>query len=318
MKRSQKETKRPHLSDIRTTNRARILDRVLQHEAISRQELSHQLGLTTATISRITKELIAEGICCENQSYRSKNKLGRRPTSIRINPEGGFVIAICLTVFSRLITITDLSGKKHHQVKIPVKAVKSPESAVEFIANYVDKLTASDALSRDKILGAALAIAGSIDAKTGYLKQAPLLKWKSFPIGEQLTERLSCPVRVENIADTLCLNYLERTDVGNCPYTNIFLVHIAIGMGASLAIDRRIVRRRGNEGWIGKAPVSSLLDHSENPIRLDQVSSGNAILQRLANSHNRSKYTHSNIANNFQNAVNASNNKSGQENDIFF
>lgn len=317
MKRSKTRTKRPHLNDIRTTNRARILELLLQHDAVSRKGLSQQLGLTNATISRITKELIAEGVCCEGQSYRSENQLGRHQTDIFINPEGGFVIAICISAFSRVVTIIDLSGKTQHQTNIPVKAVKSPQSAVKFICDYVEELISSNALNSDKILGAALAIAGSINVKTGYLKQSPLLKWSDFPIGEQLFERLSCPVRVENIADTLCLNYLERNSLKNGSSMNIFLIHIAIGMGASLAIDGRIVRRRGNEGLVGKIPVSSPLDHTKSLIRLDQISSGKAILQKLEDHDNESNYTHSNITKRFLTAVDSSNNKSGQEEQIF-
>ena len=302
------------MDDIRTTNRARILELLLQRDTVSRKELSQRLVLTNATISRITKELIAEGVCCEGKSYQSGNQLGRHQTDIFINPEGGFVIAICISAFSRIITITDISGKTHHEAKIPLQAVKSPKSAIEFISNYVEELTKNGALNRKKVLGAALAIAGSINIETGYLKQAPLLKWRNYPFGEHLTERLGCPVRVENIADTLCLNYLERTGLEDDPYMNIFLIHVAIGMGASLAIDRRIVRKRGNEGLIGKTPA---LWHSDKLIRLDEISSGEAILQRLEGTRNLSNDTHSNITKRFQSAVDSCNKNSVLEKEIF-
>ncbi|GAA0418028.1 ROK family transcriptional regulator [Cocleimonas flava] len=317
MKQPKTPTKRPHLNDIRATNRARILELLLQHGAASRKDLSLRLELTNATISRITKELIDDGVCYEGESYRSENQLGRHQTDIFINPEGGFVIAICISAFSQIVRIADLSGKTRYQTEIPVKDVESPEAAVKFISSYIDKTVSDNALNREKILGAVLAIAGSTNVKTGYLNQSPLLKWSNFPIGEKLCEHLSCPIRVENIADTLCFNYMEENKLKDSSSLNIFLIHIAIGMGASLAIEGRIVRRRGNEGLIGKIPASSSQDHSKNFKRLDQVSSGLAILQRLESPDYGKKDTFSTITKDFQAAVKSSNIKSGLEERVF-
>ena len=138
MKAPKAPTKRPHLNEIRTTNRARILELLLQSNALSRKDLGLRLDLTNATISRITKELIAEKVCYESQPYRADNQLGRYQTDIYINPDRGLVIAICISSLSSDITINDLSGKVRHQTKIPLKIINSSESTVEFISIYVE------------------------------------------------------------------------------------------------------------------------------------------------------------------------------------
>jgi len=319
VKRAKESTKRPHLNDIRTNNRAKILELLLQSNALSRKDLGLQLNLTNATISRITKELISEGVCCESEPYRSENQLGRYQTDIYINPEGGLVIAICISSLSSDITINDLSGSIRYQTKIPLKALTSPESAVDFISSYIEGLIENKSLKKKKILGAVLSMPGSIDIKTGHLIDSPILKWKDAPIGEELNKRLSCPFRVENIADILCLNHLERNSLNNNRRMNIFLIHVAIAMGASLAIDGRIIRRRdGNESLIGNIPASPVIDSSKPIKRLKEFSSGQAILKRLEGSNFEKNYTHSNIKKRFQFAVDSSNEQKGLANKIFF
>ena len=67
--------KKHHLRDIRTRNRTRLLRLLFSNGALSRHELNELTGLTLASISRITKELISEGICYEEDPYRTDKSL---------------------------------------------------------------------------------------------------------------------------------------------------------------------------------------------------------------------------------------------------
>ena len=107
--RSAKETKRPHLRDIRDRNRNLVLSALLRGSGVSRHDLTSKTGLTHASVSRITMELIDEGLCYEGAAYRTDNQLGRRRVELRVNPDGGFVLALCLSVFSRMAVITDIT-----------------------------------------------------------------------------------------------------------------------------------------------------------------------------------------------------------------
>lgn len=271
--------KRPHLSNIRTRNRALLLEHLLRDGARTRHELVQRTGLTHASVSRITKELIARGICYEGRSVSGQSRLGRRQVELQINPDGGFVIAVCLSAFSRLIAVTDLVGHRRHQVDMPKRAARSAKAAATFIAQAIDNLAEDGVFDRQRLLGAGLAIAGYVDPASGYLIKAPLLGWRDYPLGDRLSELLGCAVRVENIADSLCLTCLHQSHGSDC--SNIFLAHVAIGMGASLAIDRRIVRRRGDEAWIGRVPVSNSFKRGKALTRLDRISSGQAVLDEI-------------------------------------
>ena len=310
-------SKRPHLRDIRTKNRALLLGHLLEEGAISRHDLSLRTGLTQASISRITKELIAEGICCEGNPYRAEKRLGRRRIEVCVDPNGGAVIAVCLSAFSRRIAVTDLLGKTIYEKTIPARAIKSARSTVNYIAEYVNELVNSKKLPRSKILGAAITIAGSICPKSGNIIQAPLLGWRNYPIRDHLNSSLGVSVRVENIADTLCLGHLGRNLADETNKHTIFLAHVAVGMGASLAVDGKIVGRRGDEGWIGSIPVSPFLSERYDGNRLRDVSSGQAILTRIDGVQCRYPTRETDITSRIQNAVNAANERNDIERQIF-
>ncbi len=175
MKNPHMQTKRPHLRVIRVRNRALLLRQLHKHGAVSRHDLRDRTGLTQASISRITRELITEGICFEDHSYHAHTKLGRRRADLRVNPEGGYVIAICLSAFSRMIVVADLAGQNHHHVKIPTSQSKTAVDAIDFVGAYIDDLIAKGSIKSNRILGASLSIAGSIDPNTGHLAHAPFL-----------------------------------------------------------------------------------------------------------------------------------------------
>ncbi|MEP3639649.1 MAG: ROK family protein, partial [Paracoccaceae bacterium] len=202
--------KRQHLHDIRSNNRSRILQALRSSDSISRQELAKQLDLTPASLSRISKELIADGICIEAPITREDGQRGRPGVALQINPKGGYLIAISISSFSRLISIIDLCGKPLLQQEIPKQVTLSGADTVAFIAEYVDGLVRDNVLQRHLILGASFTIPGSINVESGFLTKSILLNWPDFPIKERLVEKLQCPVRVENNGDALCRHYLDN------------------------------------------------------------------------------------------------------------
>lgn len=273
--------KRQHLRDIRINNRARILQVLREPEPISRQELAERLELTPASVSRISKELIADGICVEAPRGRDGNQRGRPGVALRINADGGFLIAISISSFSRLISIVDISGEQHHRQLIPIHVTMSGPDTVEFIGRYVDGLVSGNLIDRRLILGATLTIPGSINVQSGFLTKSILLNWPNFAIQEQLSERLKCHVRVENNGDALCRHFMDKRFALEGPHSSVFLAHISEGMGASIAIGGRIVRRLADEGWINDIKVSRQMTAGQNTQKLSEVASGRAILKSV-------------------------------------
>ena len=212
---------------------------------------------------------------------RGETQRGRPGVALRINPQGGFLIAISISSFSRLISVVDISGNQQHQQMIPKHVTASGPGTVEFIGQYIDRLVSGNKLDRRLILGATLTIPGSINVQSGFLTKSILLSWPNFAIREQLAERLQCHVRVENNGDALCRHFLDKNVASGGQHSSVFLAHIAEGMGASIAIDGRIVRRLADEGWINDIKISTQTAEGPKELEMRKLVSGRAVLQNV-------------------------------------
>lgn len=289
-----------------------------ESEPVSRQELAECLDLTPASLSRISRELITQGICLETPVTREGGQRGRPSVALRINARGGYLVAVSISSFSRLISIVDISGQRHHQQEIPKPVISSAADTVTFIGEYVDRLVAEQFLERKLIIGAALTIPGSINAQSGILTKSVLLNWPDFSIKEHLAERLQCPVRVENNGDALCRQFLDSCLANEKHKSSIFLAHVSAGMGASIAIGGRIVRRLADEGWINDINVLTTRADGQSNTKLSQLASGRAILAKLPNIKNQMRQDGADFNQMLQSAVTMANQSAEAVRDIFF
>lgn len=310
--------KRQHLHDIRTNNRSRILRSLRDSGQSSRQELAASLDLTPASLSRISRELIADGICVEAPNSRDGNQRGRPSVALQINAKGGNLIAISISSFSRIISIIDIAGQQKYAHQIPKHVILSGADTVAYIADYIDGLVADKILDRALILGASLTLPGSINSESGFLTKSVLLNWPNYSIKEKLAERLMCPVRVENNGDALCRHFLDKTAISDADRSNVFLVHVSNGMGASIAIGGRIVRRLADEGWINDIPVLTKEGEEYSERKLSQFASGGSILAQLPDAEISLGQEGTAFSRALHSAVAVSNQTSNDARDVFF
>ncbi|MEH6740855.1 MAG: ROK family protein [Sulfitobacter sp.] len=238
--------------------------------------------------------------------------------ALQINAKGGNLIAISISSFSRIISVIDIAGQQKHAHQIPKQVILSGADTVAYIADYIDGLVADEVLDRALILGASLTLPGSINSESGFLTKSVLLNWPNYSIKERLTERLMCPVRVENNGDALCRHFLDKTVISDTDRSNVFLVHVSNGMGASIAIGGRIVRRLADEGWINDIPVLTKegADYSER--KLSQFASGGSILAQLPDVESSEGQEGTEFSRALHSAVAVSNKAPNKARDVFF
>ena len=117
---------RPHLTEIRDKNKVAILGMFRSGAAVSRPDIAKSLNLSLMSVSRLVKELAREGICRSDGDITSNRILGRRPSFISLNTDYGWVVAVCLSAFSKEISIIDIAGNKRFEASIPEDKSKTP------------------------------------------------------------------------------------------------------------------------------------------------------------------------------------------------
>ena len=72
---------------IRAINRSAVLNMIKAYGPISRKEIAHRSGLSAATVTGITADLMAEGLVFEKAQGDSHK--GRPPILLALNPRSG-------------------------------------------------------------------------------------------------------------------------------------------------------------------------------------------------------------------------------------
>ncbi len=236
---------------IRAMNRSIILNVIKSFGPIARAEVARRIGLSPATVTGITAELIEEDLVFEKDTGDSSG--GRRPILLAINPSGGYVIGIKLTETQAIGALTDL------EATVVVKRTddlhgRDPELIVKQISLLVSELLKIAGLPKKKLLGVGVGLAGIVDSEQGILRQSPFFGWRDIPLADMLQEQIRAPVCVDNDVNTLTL--AEMWFGGGQDIDSFLVVTVGRGVGLGIVVNGQFYRGvRGGAGEFGHTVI---------------------------------------------------------------
>lgn len=235
---------------IRAINRSAVLNTIKSHGLISRTEIARRTGLSAATVSGITAELIESGMIFEKEAGDSRG--GRRPILLAINPRGGYVVGIKLMEDQVIGAITDLEAtliaRHTGHLQTDPRGHIPVDTAISTLAEVVDKLVVAVGIGRKQLLGVGIGLAGIIDAQKGVLRYSPIFGWHDVPLVEVLGARLHVPVYIDNDVNTLTLT--EQLFGAGQGIDNLLIVTIGRGVGLGIVVNGQLYR--GVSGGAGE------------------------------------------------------------------
>ncbi len=228
---------------IRAINRSNVLNTIKTNGPISRIEIARSTGLSAATVTGITADLIADGFVYEKEEGDLRG--GRRPILLAINPRGGYVVGIKLMEDHAIGAITDLEATivEKYSCKLTDKSL---DTAIESLVEVVNVLMCEGGIVSEQLLGVGVGLAGIVNAKKGVLRYSPYFGWHDVPLVEILRSRLLVPVYIDNDVNTLTLNeQLFGTGQGK---ENFITVTIGRGVGLGIVVNGQIYRGGNGAG----------------------------------------------------------------------
>jgi N-acetylglucosamine repressor len=238
---------------IRALNRSTILAMIKLHGTIARAEIARKSGLSPATVTGITSELIEEGLIFEKSAGDSSG--GRPPILLALNPKGGYVIGIKLGEASATAALTDLEAyittKKTENL-----SSSSPEAVVNELAGMVEALLEESGVEKKRLLGVGVGTAGIVDPGSGVLRLSPIHGWQNVPLAELMRSRLGVPVYVDNDVNTLTIT--EKWFGAGQNVDNFLTVTVGRGVGMGMVINGQFYRgAHGGAGELGHTVIEA-------------------------------------------------------------
>ena len=265
-------------------NRSAVLKTIVLKGPLSRTEISAEVGLTMATISRITGELIRAGLVRELSAEQAgagiasePAPVGRRPVSLDIDPQGGQVLGIGLGRSLQTVTLTDLKNQVIAGVDMYIDEIGDPDRVIGRLADESQRLLAAHLEDRRRLLGGFVMVAGFVDPIGGRVHRSSYLGWHDVPLGSRLAGLLDLPMKVESMSATIALSEM-RFGVAR-GRDNVLVLVCGLGVSAGLILNERLVEGRNFE--VGDVGQMEVITREHGVKTLDDIASGYYVLWSL-------------------------------------
>lgn len=230
---------------MRAMNRSIILNVIKNKGPIGRADIARQTGLSPATATAITAELIEEGLIFEKEAGYSSG--GRPQILLAVNPSGGYVVGIKLTETTAVGALTDLEANIITK-KTSLLESQDPKEVISALACLSMQLMELAGLPPTRLLGVGIGLAGIIDYPQGILRQSPFFTWQDLPLRRLLQEQLHVPVYVDNDVNTL--THAEKWFGSGQGIDNFVVITVGRGIGMGMVINGQFYR--GATGGAGE------------------------------------------------------------------
>ncbi len=242
------------LENLRQLNEALVFYTIQQKGPVSRTELSELTRLTAATIGRIVKGLIQQGVV--EEVGHSTSGLGRRRTQLRVSSSRGRIIAISLERLGIRGAITDLRASSFTKHDIEAEQASNPVAVdPSKLLDLVDSLVSDVHNQGQEVIGVGISAPGPLDSGRGILVSPPAFPgWRQIPIRDLVENRIGVATFLDNDANACAL--AEKWLGGGRGMSNFVYILADTGVGSGVVIDGDIYRgERGIAGEIGHTTV---------------------------------------------------------------
>jgi predicted NBD/HSP70 family sugar kinase len=277
-------------SNLRESNRLRVLELLLRHPSRSRAELGRRLGLSRATVTAVLSELERAGMV-QQQSEESgedrRKAIGRPPLHVSLAPDAAYAVGLDFGHRHVRAAVCDLGGtivaQRWVQSDVDEHPFASFDQARELAAGALDDAGVDAA----RVIGAGAGLPAPVDVVTGRVHAEGILPgWAGIMPAAELEKRLGMPVQVENDANAGAIG--EHLFGAGRGVADMVYVQLAAGIGVGMILGGRPFRGAvGVAGEIGHttAVPDGRLCRCGNRGCLETIASSVAVGELLEQSH---------------------------------
>ena len=234
----------------RPYNRRIVLEAVRLYGPTTRGRIAKQVGLTVQTVSTIIRELEEQGfLLAEKEEPRGR---GLPPTTLRLNPDGGYAIGVHVTPLGIDVGLIDLDGDVVASRSRAI-ADMTPDQAFAEIGALSAEVRAERPEGR--MLGVGLALPGPFDITAmSFVGPTTLRGWGGVNLRQRLVEATGLPAFIE--IDMAAAALGERLYGAGSAFSDFYYMFFGFGLGGAMVHDGAVLRGAwGNAGEIGHMPV---------------------------------------------------------------
>lgn len=238
-------------SRMKSINITLVLNKIREHGSISRVQIAKETGLTAATVTNLTSELIASKIIIESDTGCSTG--GRKPIMLKFNTKDYGICSAYISPNRVEFAVSNFEADIIYYNSMPITKGVSAEACIDFIENeYTGYFQNSDRT----VVGLGIGLHGIVDTVSGASVFAPNLGWSNVAIGDMLRERLNVPVFADNDVRLMTIGEMWYGIAKNV--SELVFVYISSGIGGAIVINGNLYNGfKNGSGEIGHCTIDT-------------------------------------------------------------
>lgn len=241
---------------VKQMNYAVVYKLIDQQGPISRIQISELSQLAPASVTKITRNLLARGLIKEVEQQESTG--GRRATSIILERKAFRTLLVYLGRKQITLAIMDLSTKLLKKVQFELPKYQNVQVIEHYLCEKLDEFIQENQRRNTEFIAIGISVPGLVDAKTNMIQHLPHLPLDTpWNLAEKLTEKFNLSVFIGHDVRSLALaeHYFGVTQ--DC-YDSL-LLRIHRGVGAGIVINHEVfLGYKNNAGELGHIQVDPL------------------------------------------------------------
>lgn len=232
----------PPLSETLRPLRQQVFERIRAAGLIPRVQLAKELGVSPASVTTITSELIEAGLIAETRAPREPDQLrGRPPVALGVRASAHLVAGMKLSDREHTAVVIDFAGRLLADDTIPRRpGAMGLDSILDATETLLDRVCAKAGVARAQLSAVGLGVPGFVDATGGIVLWSPVLLERHVDLAAAASARLGLPVHIDNDANLVTL--AELWFGSGRALADFAVVTIEHGVGMGLVLNHRIYR----------------------------------------------------------------------------
>ena len=232
----------PPLTESQRPLRQQVFELVRAAGLIPRVQLAKDLGVSPASVTTMSSELIEAGLIEEVAAPRENDAgRGRPAVALGVRAQAHRVAGMKLSDREHTAVIVDFAGKLIADESIPrLPGPMSLPEILDTIETLLARVCAKAGVDRADLSAVGIGLPGFVDCAEGVVFWSSILAERAVPVAAAATSRLGLPVYVDNDANLVAL--AELWFGAGRSLSDFAVVTIEHGVGMGFVMNHRIYR----------------------------------------------------------------------------
>lgn len=232
---------------VRKQNRSLVLEALRRHGPLASIELGSKTGLSPATISAITNDMLCEHLIRMDEAETARTRSpqrGRPKVKLTLAASAALVLGVNISHNLIRFMLADYCGALHARKAFSIEtAPLSPEDFAIRLSECAKAFLAENAVEISHISIASVACQGSVDTKRGEIIWSPAFNARQIAVAAPLEAALGAPCLVANDTNAIAhLLHVEDASLG----PSFAVLYLGSGIGLGLFVNNALLE--GSDG----------------------------------------------------------------------